>query len=65
MVGAKWIEATGLWTVEVEINGSIQTSTCRWLIPAIGFAAKPFIPKYKGMEMFKGELHHSAVSRPP
>ena len=62
VTGASWSDKEGSWTVEVDVGGQKETSTCRWFIPAIGFAAKAFIPKFKGMERFKGETHHSAVS---
>ncbi|KAI9671786.1 MAG: hypothetical protein M1831_003314 [Alyxoria varia] len=32
----------------------------RWFIPAIGFAAKNYIPPIKGMDNFRGPLHHTA-----
>ena len=33
----------------------------RWFIPAIGFAAKAYIPTMEGMGDFKGIMHHTAV----
>lgn len=33
----------------------------RWFIPAIGFAAKAYIPTMDGMNDFKGIMHHTAV----
>ena len=61
--GAVWIEAERKWVVEIMVNGKSEKAKCRWFIPAIGFAAKAYIPKYEGMDRFKGEMHHSAVSR--
>ena len=60
--GAQWSEKDREWTVEVKVDGKEVTSTCKWLIPAIGFAAKAYIPQIKGMRDFTGEIHHSAVS---
>jgi hypothetical protein len=37
----------------------------RWFIPAIGFAAKAYIPVIEGMKDFKGVMHHTAVSQSP
>ena len=34
----------------------------RWFIPAIGFASKKYVPPLKGLDRFKGPLHHTAVS---
>jgi hypothetical protein len=36
----------------------------RWFIPAIGFAAKAYIPTMNGMGDFKGIMHHTAVCLP-
>jgi cation diffusion facilitator CzcD-associated flavoprotein CzcO len=58
VTGAKWNDETRKWTVELEGG---EKAIARWFVPAIGFAAKPYIPKMKGMEKFKGEMHHSAV----
>ncbi len=64
VTGAVWSEAEKKWTVEINMKGRKSTATCKWFIPAIGFAAKGYIPKIKGMETFKGHIHHSAVSCP-
>ena len=60
--GALWLEHERKWQVELVINGKPEKAKCSWFIPAIGFAAKAYIPKMKGMDNFKGEMHHSAVS---
>lgn len=56
--GANFDEDEQKWEVRCK-DGS--RAKARWFIPAIGFAAKPYIPKYKGMERFKGQMRHTAV----
>ncbi|WEW58875.1 hypothetical protein PRK78_004343 [Emydomyces testavorans] len=36
-----------------------RTTTCKFFILATGFAAKPYTPSFKGIESFKGAIHHS------
>ena len=60
--GAVWSESDRKWEVEVVVDGRAQKARSTWFIPAIGFAAKAYIPKIEGMDRFKGVMHHSAVS---
>ena len=57
--GARFDDMTNKWTV---VCSDGTRAICRWFIPAIGFAAKPYIPKIPGMEKFTGAMHHTAVS---
>lgn len=57
--GASWDESARKWTVRCT-NG--ENYVARWFVPAIGFAAKAYIPNTPGMEKFKGPIHHTAVS---
>ena len=50
---------TNKWTITCEDGSS---AVARWFIPAIGFAAKAYIPTMEGMGDFKGIMHHTAVS---
>jgi cation diffusion facilitator CzcD-associated flavoprotein CzcO len=59
VVGARFDEGARLWTVRCEDGAEARA---RWFIPAIGFAAKAYIPTIKGAETFAGEMHHTAVS---
>ena len=59
--GAKFDEGENKWTIVCKDGAKAKA---RWFIPAIGFAAKPYVPKYKGAENFKGQMHHTAVSHP-
>lgn len=54
-------EETARWTVKTSDG---RTATTRFLIIAAGFAAKRYVPDYKGIEKFKGEVHHSSFWPP-
>ena len=45
------------WIVKTEDG---RTAKCSILINALGFAAKRAFPDWKGLENFKGEIHHSS-----
>lgn len=55
--GAEHDEGSGMWKVQTE-DGKIATA--RFLIIAAGFAAKRHFPDWKGLDTFKGEVHHSS-----
>lgn len=57
VTGATFNEERRQWLVECE-DGT--KAWARWFIPSIGFAAKPYVPPYKNMDKFKGEIHHTA-----
>jgi cation diffusion facilitator CzcD-associated flavoprotein CzcO len=48
----------GKWTVSTH-NG--QVARAKYLIPAIGFAAKSYTPDWKGLEEFRGDIYHSSA----
>ena len=54
--GAKWSDKTSTWTVKTD-NASFEG---RFLINCMGFLYKPNVPKFKGIENFKGRWFHSA-----
>jgi cation diffusion facilitator CzcD-associated flavoprotein CzcO len=56
---AKFDESTNEWVIKCKDGSGARG---RWFIPAIGFAAKAYIPEMKGMGEFKGIMHHTAVS---
>lgn len=56
--GASFDEKRNQWLVECS-DGS--QGYCRWLIAAIGFAAKRYTPPIKGLGNFQGEVYHTAV----
>jgi putative flavoprotein involved in K+ transport len=48
------------WTVVVRRGDKDITLKPKQLVLATGMAGKPNLPKFKGMETFKGEQHHSS-----
>ena len=57
IVSADFQEASGSWLVK---TGSGDEYTCKYFVSAMGMISEPVIPKFKGMENFKGESFHSA-----
>ena len=48
------------WTVVVDRDGKEVTLRPKQLVFATGMSSKPVLPRFKGMETFKGEQHHSS-----
>jgi putative flavoprotein involved in K+ transport len=48
------------WTVLVERDGKELTLRPKQLVLATGMSGKPNLPRFEGMEVFKGEQHHSS-----
>lgn len=57
---ARYDEAAAEWVVEVEHGGETLTLRPKQLVLATGMSGKPNIPSFKGMDVFKGEQHHSS-----
>ncbi|MGQ0566608.1 MAG: NAD(P)/FAD-dependent oxidoreductase [Gemmobacter sp.] len=57
---ARYDEATGEWTVVVDRDGQEVTLRPKQLVLATGMSAKPNLPKFTGMETFRGDQHHSS-----
>ena len=57
---ASYDEARQEWTVKVVRNGKPVTLKPKQLVLATGMSAVPNMPKFPGMEKFKGEQHHSS-----
>lgn len=57
---ARYDEAKGEWTVEVDRNGEAITLHPKHLVFATGMSGIPNEPTIRGMERFKGEHHHSS-----
>lgn len=51
-------DKTNKWTVTTTGEGA-GTYTCTHLILNIGFAAKKYIPNFKGLDKYKGIMHHT------
>jgi putative flavoprotein involved in K+ transport len=48
------------WTVVVDRDGKEVTLRPKQLVFATGMSSKPVLPRFKGMETFLGEQHHSS-----
>jgi putative flavoprotein involved in K+ transport len=57
---AQYDEAKGEWVVQVEREGRDITLRPKQLVLATGMSGKPNVPTFKGMDVFKGEQHHSS-----
>ena len=57
---ASYDEAADEWTVVVERGGKKLTLRPKQLVLATGMSGKPNMPKFTGMERFKGDQHHSS-----
>jgi cation diffusion facilitator CzcD-associated flavoprotein CzcO len=57
VVDAQFKEKEGKWHVKTE-DGRLAKS--KYLVVAAGFAAKRYIPDFKGLDSFKGVIHHSS-----
>jgi putative flavoprotein involved in K+ transport len=57
---ATYDEAAKEWTVVVERDGVEMTLRPKQLVLATGMSGKPNLPKFEGMDAFKGEQHHSS-----
>jgi putative flavoprotein involved in K+ transport len=58
-------EATGQWTVNVERDGQPMVLCPRQLVLATGMSGKPNLPPYPGMDVFRGDQHHSSAHPGP
>ena len=45
-----------IWTVELD---NAEALSCRFLLTAVGALSNPHMPKYEGMDLFRGESFHS------
>lgn len=61
VTSAEFDESSAKWTVKTADG---RTAKTRFLIIAAGFAAKRYVPAYKGMDKFKGICHHSSFWPP-
>ncbi|MEO9787084.1 MAG: NAD(P)/FAD-dependent oxidoreductase [Aurantimonas coralicida] len=57
---ARYDAAKGEWELVVDRDGEEVTLRPRQLIMATGMSGKANVPKFKGMERFRGEQHHSS-----
>ena len=50
---------TGKWTVTTTGDGA-GTYTSKYLLLCTGFASKSYTPDFKGLDKFKGIMHHTS-----
>lgn len=57
VVGAEFDKPSGKWNIKTEDG---RTAKAKYMLLALGFAAKRHFPDWPGMEDFEGEIHHSS-----
>jgi len=57
---AKYDDHAGEWVVVVERDGADITLHPKQLVMATGMSGKPNVPEIPGMDVFKGDQHHSS-----
>ena len=55
-----WSEEAGEWTVEVEREGRPLTLTPTHVVFATGMSGKARMPEVEGVDVFRGDVHHSS-----
>jgi cation diffusion facilitator CzcD-associated flavoprotein CzcO len=58
VVSAQFLPEQQKWVVSTK-GGSVTFA--KYLIPAIGFAAKQYVPDWKGLDSFRGKIYHSSA----
>jgi putative flavoprotein involved in K+ transport len=62
---ARYDPATQEWTVEVEREGHPVVLRPKHLVLATGVSGKPNVPHFPGMDVFRGDQHHSSAHPGP
>ena len=57
---ASWDPEAQEWTVQVEREGRAVTLRPKQLVFATGMSSRPNLPQLEGMDVFRGEQHHSS-----
>ena len=57
---ARYDEEAGEWVVVVERDGEEITLRPKQLVMATGMSGKPNVPEIPGMDVFRGDQHHSS-----
>ncbi len=58
VTGAEFDETSRKWTIHTEGG---RDFVARFFVLCTGFAAKPYIPNFKGIDSFRGEIHHTGL----
>jgi putative flavoprotein involved in K+ transport len=62
---AAYEEASHEWTVSVERDGQPMVLRPAHLVLATGISGKPHLPSFPGMDLFRGDQHHSCAHPGP
>ncbi len=62
---AVWDDVTKEWTVTVEREGHPHVLKAKQLVLATGMSGKANIPDFPGMDVFRGDQHHSSAHPGP
>ncbi len=62
---ATWNPENQEWVVEVEREGRPLTLRPKQLVLATGMSGKPNLPDFPGMDVFRGDQHHSSAHPGP
>jgi putative flavoprotein involved in K+ transport len=62
---ASYNDQTGEWAVTVERDGQALMLRPKQLVLATGMSGKPNVPKFAGMDAFRGDQHHSSAHPGP
>ena len=62
---AAYSAAAGEWTVNVERDGEAMVLRPAQLVLATGMSGKPNRPSFPGMDLFRGDQHHSSAHPGP
>ena len=62
---ARYDSATGEWTVTIEREGKAHVLRPKQLVFATGVSGKPNLPDFPGMDVFRGDQHHSSAHPGP
>ena len=57
---ARYDEEAGEWILEVDRDGEALTLRPKQLVMATGMSGKPNVPRFPGMDVFRGDQHHSS-----
>ena len=57
VIGGEWDEAGHVWRVRTDKGDDV---TARYLIAAVGSLSEVNLPRFKGLERFKGEWYHTS-----
>jgi cation diffusion facilitator CzcD-associated flavoprotein CzcO len=57
----RWDDQSRHWDLEMRSYGTVQTKSASAVVVCTGFGSKPYIPPWKGLDTFKGNLLHTGL----